>query len=320
MTQQYEGTHLTGLAGTNPLGFFAALGVQVLFADEPHQPKLWWSNDVIPHAIVDKDFSVETIIQQALAVCPKWANSPAVSPRFGKKDDPGISAAKFSEEDTHTYLLQALASGEPSAALATALVAEGSYAVKAGKNVSKPTDLYFTAAKQLFLKNAQTILSSVTQDDLHNGLVGPWLYESKLPSLMWDVTDDRNYALLAFDPAGDKKLTNPGAEALAILGLSRHPVFAGKAGQKTRTLTVGCSGQWKSGEYTWPLWSRPTGNAAVSALLVHASHPKPESRSNWYPSWGIFQVLQSQITRSDQGGFGTFSPPRIVWKTNSESS
>ena len=41
-------TRLTGLEGTNPLGFLAALGVQVAFASEGDQPRLWWSDDIIP--------------------------------------------------------------------------------------------------------------------------------------------------------------------------------------------------------------------------------------------------------------------------------
>ena len=61
-------THLTGLEGTNPLGFLAALGVQVAFASESRQPRLWWSNDVTPHAVVDGDFSTDRIADQALAV------------------------------------------------------------------------------------------------------------------------------------------------------------------------------------------------------------------------------------------------------------
>ena len=34
-----NGTHLTGLEGTNPLGFLAALGVQTVFSDEDEQPR-----------------------------------------------------------------------------------------------------------------------------------------------------------------------------------------------------------------------------------------------------------------------------------------
>ena len=51
-----NGTHLTGLEGTNPLAFLAAIGVQTAFADEEAQPRLWWSDDVTPHAVVDHGF------------------------------------------------------------------------------------------------------------------------------------------------------------------------------------------------------------------------------------------------------------------------
>jgi len=56
-------------------------------------------------------------------------------------------------------------------------------------------------------------------------LKGPWSYTSSISSLGWDVTDDRIYAIAAANPAKEKKKTNPGAEALAVLGLSRHPVY-----------------------------------------------------------------------------------------------
>ena len=75
-----EGTHLRALEGTNPLGFLAALGVQVLFDADPHQPKLWWSDDVIPHAVVDTEYSLKRVVDQALRVLPIWAESPALTP------------------------------------------------------------------------------------------------------------------------------------------------------------------------------------------------------------------------------------------------
>lgn len=96
--------------------------------------------------------------------------------------------------------------------------------------------------------------------------------------MMWDVVDDRIYALSSFNPSGEKKLTNPGPEALAILGLSRHPVFCGKSRTHTgrtnaRTLTRGCSGSWSQGSYIWPLWSMPASPKAVdSSRSRHLRH------------------------------------------------
>lgn len=301
-------THLTGLEGLNPLGFLAALGVQVLFVDEVDQPRLWWTDDVTPHAVADGSFPVERIVEQALRVFPEWAESPALSPGFGGK---AAADAKFDSDDIPRYLQYSL-SGESGAALPTALVAEGSLDRSKGTS-AKPSDLYFTAGQQKFLAMAQEILSGATATDLRDGLIGPWPYESGLPSLMWDVTDDRNYALSAADPSTEKKLTNPGAEALAILGFSRLPVYAGP----DATITSGCAGPWRrGGTYTWPLWRLPAGQGAVDGLLAHATAGRGTSefavRGTWYRAWGVSRVLTAAIRRSDQGGYGTFGPPETI--------
>lgn len=311
-----EGTQLTGLEGTNPLGFFAALGVQVLFAEETEQPRLWWTDEVVPHAVVDVEFTVDRIVEQSLRTFPKWADSPALSPGFGDK---AADHAKFKPGDIRRYLEYSL-SGGPACSFPAALVAEGSLDSSKGA-VAKPTDLYFTSGKQQFLATAREILEGVTQEDLRDGLVGPWEYSSDLKSLMWDVADDRIYALSAADPAGDlnPKWTNPGPEALAVLGLSRHPVFAGRDRTgRDRTLTRGCAGEWRQGgTYTWPLWSRPAGYGAVEALLAQAASgigtSQFEARRHWYRSWGISQVMTATIRRSDPGAYGTFGPPKITW-------
>ena len=305
------GTHLTGLEGTNPLGFLAALGLQVLFEFADRQPKLWWSDDVIPHAVASPEFDVDRIIEQADRVFPQWLESPAVNPGFGTKAD---DTAKFSPEDLREYLHKTRPH-QPGNLMASALVAEDSLD-GAGK-VAKPSDLYFTAGQLKFLKIVRDILTGADPNTLVEGLIGPWSYSSTLSSLGWDTTDDRIYALAPSNPAKDKKLTNPGAEALAILGLSRHPVFGGRdRNGRDRTLTQGCAGPWRrGGTYTWPLWTRPAAPSTVRSLLAHATggEGKIAERSRWYRAWSVSTVIRSTIRRSDQGGYGTFGPPEIVW-------
>ena len=310
------GTHLTGLEGTNPLAFLAALGVQVLFEHEDEQPRLWWSDDVVPHAVIDSEYLVERVADQAMEVFPRWLESRALNPglkpnnaKFKPTDIKKYNEdVKFWPQDMKKYLSTARQHG-PGDALAASLVAEGSLD---NKGVAKPSDLYFTAGQQRFLKMAREVLEGTRRDDLLRGLNGPWIYKSQLPSLMWDVTDDRIYALSASNPSTDKKLTNPGAESLALLGLSRQPVFAGR----DRTLTSGCSGEWKTGgSYTWPLWTRPAGPGAVQSLLAQATHNEPVSahQTRWYRSWSLSKVIKSSIRRADQGGYGTFGPPETIW-------
>ena len=305
-----SGNHLPGLDGTNPLGFLAALGVQVAFSNAGVQPRLWWSDDVVPHAVVDEIFTIDRIAAQALEAFAHWKNSPAVNPRRadGSKMPKG-DELKLMPEDIGAYLRQALRfawGGE----LATSLVAEGSLD---NQRAAKPSDFYFTAGQQKFLDTARKILNAATREDVESGLEGPWRYESEVPSLGWDVTDDRVYALRANNPSPEKKLTNPGPEALALLGLSLHPVFAGRG----RTETQGCSGSWKSGWYSWPLWRTPASPHAVKSLLAHAydhpDHPAASKRDRWYRAWGVSTILRSPIRRTDQGGYGTFGPPEVVW-------
>ena len=298
------GTHLAGLEGTNPLGFLAALGVQVAFATEPSQPKLWWSGDVIPHAVTD--YEVDDVVEQVMKILPVWRDSPATNPilRDGSAMPKG-DELKMSSGDVRLYLDMASRHG-PTKGLASSLVAEGSVD---GKGAAKPTDLYFTAGQQKFLGIVRSILDGVSAADVRSGLLGPWDYASELPSLGWDVTDDRAYALRARNPSPEKKLTNPGPEALAILGLSTHGVFA----KEGRTVTLGCSGRWKSGKYSWPIWSRPASLYSVKSLLAHAQAEDGE-RQPWFASWSISMILQSHIRRSNQGGYGTFGPPEVVWR------
>ena len=209
-----NGTHLAGLEGTNPLGFLAALGVQVAFASELEQPRLWWSDDVTPYAVVDDAFSVERIAECVLHAFAALAGSPSMTPkRSDGSPMPKGDELKLSPSDMRTYLREAHASNSRSA-LPLALVAEGSLD---NQGVAKPSDLYFVAGQMKFLDMARKILAEVSREDILAGIEGPWLYNSKLPSLKWDVSDDRVYALRSDDPSKDKKPTNPGVEALAIL-------------------------------------------------------------------------------------------------------
>ena len=304
-----NGTHLRGLEGMNPLAFFSALGVQTAFAGEDEQPRLWWSDDVMPCAVVDKRFTVDRIADQALETCETLKKSFAVNPaRSDGSMMPKGDELKLRPDDIRVYLREAAHRGS-GGHLATALVAEGSLD---NNGVAKPTDFYFTAGQQKFLNTTRKILDAVKYKDFVADLASPWRYQSELPSLGWDVTDDRVYALRANNPGPERKLTNPGAEALAILGLSLYPVYAGIG----RTLTQGCFGSWKAGYYSWPLWIKPATSNAVKSLLAHASHHNPiESKlDRWFRSWGISMVLRSSIRRSGQGGYGTFSPPEIIWQ------
>ena len=295
-------TKLTGLEGNNPLGFLAALGVQELFRHSNDPPCLWWTDDSLSCAVVDAE--IDTIIEQASNVLPKWSTHRSLNPAIAKAD----SSAKFLPADIRRYLAETRDS-QPGSALATALVAEGSLD---NNGVAKPSDLYFTAGKLLFVKIARAILMAADDASIKATLLGPWKSQ-KVSSLGWDPSAYIPYSLTAIKPGTGPKSAHAGVEALALLGMARHPVFRGTS----RTLTQGCSGTWQNSLYTWPLWNHPSGYGAVRSLLDHARSGSPQdNRSKWYRAWSVFRLLQSHVPRTKGQGGGFFGPPRIIWPTS----
>lgn len=298
---------LSGLSGSNPLGFMAALGVQVAFTDTPVQPSVQWGDGVVPVPRVTVDCDLDGIVSRVLEVAARWRTEPALCPVPEAKD------VKFPAADIREYLSEARPHG--SGSLAAALVAEGSLDAVTGK-VAKPTDFHFTAGQMKFLAMARKILADTTADDLIEALVGPWQYRSTLPSLRWDVSDDRAYALSAFDPTdttNNPKRTVPGAECLAILGFSMFPVFPGHR----KTATTGCRGTWRNGSFSWPLWDRAASPNVVRTLVAHA-HAGCLGKG-WLegslPSLGVFRILESSIRRNDRAmGLANFGPPEVAWQ------
>lgn len=296
-------TLLPGLPGDNPLGFLAALGAQVALAEQVCDDRLHWTDDPIPCPVVSPARALKEIAHAALVVSESWLDGLALDESI----DPKL---KLKPPHISEYLGRTRDTGA-SGALAWCLLAEDS--LDRG-GVAKPSDLYFTAGNQKFVSMARKILNDVTEEEIIGDLAEPWRYHSERESLMWDRVDDRDHALSAADPTDksrNPKRTNPGAEALAVIGLSRYPCFASSQG----TLTQGCSGSWKRGFFVWPLWTTPATARAVQSLLAQVAAPEvDERRVDWYRAWGISRVMQSQIRRSSQGGYGTFGPPRVVWQ------
>lgn len=316
-----DGVQLDGLEGTNPLGYLAALGIQVAFGCEERPLRLWWTNDVTPRAVIDAEVGIDRIAERASQVCQEWLHSRAMNPtRNDGTTMPKADSLKLSPDDLREYLGQHRVHAELGPQFPPAVVAEGSVD---RSGTAKPSDLYFAAGQVVFLREARKILGQVAEEDVVAALRGPWAYHSELPSMGWDIVDDRVYALRPDDPSKDKKQTNPGAEALAILGMSLYPVFADRKAGRDRTLTQGCSGDWKRGFFSWPLWTRPMSLNSVRSVLAQTGTNATGALDaagalKWLRSCSVRQVLTSTIRRSSQGGYGSFGPPRVTWTSPSD--
>lgn len=305
-------TALTGLDGSNPLGYLAAIGTLLACTRTIGRPvALSWTTG-IEHTPTLHGADLGTIVDAITADRERWAQSPAL--QYAIDSDP-IDDVKFRDNDGIRDYLAACNAAEDdgrSADLANALVCE--FALDKGKGQAKPTDLHFTAGQQKFLRMAREIRDGVTADEVAQALTGPWTMSSKLPSLMWDVADDRVYALTGRNPAGDTKLTEPGAEWLALCGLTAFGTYRIRP---DRVGVPGVAGRWKRGTWTWALWDPPLTARAVTALVNRADLADPtgpRSGHNQLRAAGIAAIFTSTMLRSDQGGSGSFRPATVRWQ------
>ena len=298
---------LNSLKANNPLGYFAALGLLVALDEEG--VKLAWQGQPVPRAELTGVASEGEMLESVLSALKGLRESESLTSSIE-----GIDNLKVKPEQMRNYLRDSaldVDKGEP--VLAMSLIAEGSYDGKG--DVSKPTDLYFAAGQQTFLSNARDILdAAVDPEKLLPALTGHWKYDADVKSMGWDVRDNREHAYMAHDPTKkttSPKLSNPEVEALALLGLTLYPVF----GSSNRTLTTGCSGRWKGGSFSWPVWERPLPLSVVRTLVTQAHGMDGQidrQLKNRLKGWGVTEIYESRISRSDQGGYGAFSPARVL--------
>ncbi|MFO0634763.1 MAG: hypothetical protein U0168_18115 [Nannocystaceae bacterium] len=306
---------LTGLDAQNPLGFLAALGLLRIVDEHARRnalarPSLAFVDDGVLHARIGSalesvDALIEVVLSDALArgddallqLCYDDHGAALPAGATGKRD------LKPSPE-TARALLDRVADGPRlTSDLAAAFFSE---LVQDNNGNTKPTALHFTAGQQQFLDMVDALRRGVVAEDLHEALLGPWRGESTLPSLSWDATMARQYALRAGNPSKEKRGSVAGANYLAVFGLSYLPVTV----QRGKLVTTCVVGGWKDSIFTWPTWSRAaTSNAAASLLRMDLRRLSSRERA----ALGISHVFAARITRSDQGGYGGFSPAEVVF-------
>jgi hypothetical protein len=308
---------LAGLRANNPLGYLAALGVLAV-ADRMRSGdvRMGWTHEVEPAAILQVGWEEAGLVDAIVEDRDRWRDSPVLDFVEGGTDP--VSDVKLEPEGLRAWIdacaavsgMARVGMGRGSddegraISLLSALVADGSFM---DNNRAKPTDLHFTAGQQQFLQIARELRQVVEPRDFEAALFRQWRYGDDVKSFKWDVTDDRLYAFAAVNPATDTKRTVAGAEWLALMGLVLLPVTS----RPRRARTTACSGEWKGGVFTWPVWDGVLDVREAMTLLGLAdlcAETVPRSLARR----GVRRAYRSRITRADQGGYGSFRPPVVV--------
>lgn len=306
-------TPLPGLDGQNPLGFLAALGLLRVLDDHAsatgaERPALAFLGETVPTAIVWHATEHGDLAQLILEDAKRERNNRALTFSYPseKAAKPGAKEQvardlKPPPETARAFHQEATEWKRREADLAAAFFSE---CIQDNKGKTKPTALHFTAGQQEFLRMVEELRGGIAAADVREALNGPWVGLSELPSMSWDASVARLWALRASDPSKEKRGSVAAANWLAVQGMAYFTVFP--RGDALATTAV--RGRWKDSVFTWPLWSVPMSSSAAASLL----RLDPRSLTSAERSaLGLSMVLSSCILRSDQGGYGSFTPAEI---------
>jgi len=301
---------LTGLDGKNPLAFLAALGVLGALADRAAEggpaPRLAWRAAGTYRPVIVDGPDRAALIDALAQDVSSFRDEPAIDRLRYAKGGEGKDAHDLKPPPPFfADYLRGLVRDGRARSLAFAAAFATDVAVDNNGN-AKPTALHFTAGQQELLAMVRELIEGVRAEDIEEALFGPWRYDRPLPVLQWDNASAREYALRAGDPSKDKKLGVPGADWLAFRGLP----FIRVAPIGDRVATTGCTGEWKTGAFRWPIWTAPLSRPVIASLLTSPELLAVDARA--LDARGVAVVLESAIRRSDQGGYGSFAPARVA--------
>ena len=298
-----RGILLTGLDGSNPLGFLAAVGTLRTLAqlDAATDPRMRWTatrGTWSPELSGTTADSAEALID---LLAP--ALSRGSTPEFDFAQDLNVSSGTF---------LAVAAQAQREAALQERRYAD--FAASFGCEATTTTDeksIQDTALRtmsgaghQHFLGTMKDLVASTDKGHLHRSLFERWDYSDDKLGLRWDPEEDRRYALRWQNPSSDTVRTMRGANRLAVEALPLLPT----APRNRQLDTTGFSRQDRAVRLTWPIWKAPLGVDVVRSLLASSEIQRPAPNRLNLTAMGIVEVYRSQ--RITVGKYRNFSRAR----------
>jgi hypothetical protein len=304
---------LTGLEGSHPLGFLAALGLlrccQEVEALGPL--RLSWKKESDWLAVLH-------------AGRPRSATdllSGLVARQQGRPDSPELTWAKnikTAPEIFRDAARSAAASTTPTdRRYADFLAAFTCDLATNFKGDLEPTAFYMTSGRQEFLKEAcglaGRLASGVSLNRQRKGpeemfreaLFGPWKYEDPQHSLGWDPSTERLHALRSQSPTREPSAGVAAAVWLAFEALPLFPCFLSGG----RLATRGFSRLGDRTVFTWPIWTAPASLATVGSLLALEELTREDPPQAELCQRGVAAVFRSERYKvKTQGNYFILRP------------
>lgn len=278
---------LTGIDGSNPLGFMTALGAfrTLVGVPENTRARMYWSyrgavwQPVLQHLGVDREKLTANLLEGLREVSTDPFEIDKKLPFSAEKFSKAIGEALSKKASEAVRLLSLFA-------------AFGSEAITDNEGAFLDTDFRMVRSGdnngQGMLHYALQIRDATTKDSIDRALFDIWDYRDMGSSFRWDPLEDQRYALRADNPnserasrvgirlKGQPKMVL-GANSLALEALAFFPTVPMGA----KVLTTGFHVSGKKKFFTWPIWDTPIGVDAIQSTLqmrdLHGTNPSHDN-------------------------------------------
>ena len=284
-----QGLLLSGLDGSNPLGFLAAVGTLRtvgLAVPNVRWSMKWLMRDGIwmPALFADRPASADALVD--LLCCELRRES---TPEFDFAKNLNITPGQLKSEAA-----MARSRAQPDDRRHADFIAAFGceiYETKDRKSVQDTALRTMSGAgNQHFLGTMKKLIHETERAHLHNSLFEMWHHSDDKLGLRWDPEEDRRYALRWDNPSDGGVKTMRGANRLAIEAL---PVFPTAPGERELE-TTGFSTGSKTTLFTWPIWRVAIGIDVVRSLLALPELQRPEPNRKHLTAMGVVEVHRSQ--------------------------
>jgi hypothetical protein len=270
-TTRGSALRLTGLAGSNPLGFLASLGTLLITRERDTSATLHWERvsgtwrPILTTSVEVSEREFAAALEKTLKQLPRPHLAGHNKLPFEAKNFRNLLRQLINESGTcvDRRVLDLCA------ALGSEVIVENDNFSDTAFRMVRSGD----AAGQGFPAYVRGIINQVTCDAIYDSLFKTWDYNDSSFSLRWDPIEDVRYALRWNDPSKKSIGAELGATALATESLALFPVVP--TGSVART--TGFRDEDSTQYFTWPIWQAPLDPDTIRTLLslpdLHVSTP-----------------------------------------------
>jgi hypothetical protein len=310
------GLLLSGLDGSNPLAFLAAIGTlrALTLASAQLDVRMGWRQSGgawRPWVLAGEDMDEELLLNRLCDHLNVMRDHPAL----GRWDNLGVRPNEF-----RAYALDAFGRATMAdriwADFAACFGCESATTRDSKKAVVVEDTAFRTmsgAGHQDFLGFMRSIIASTDCELVRKALFTEWLYDDPVTNstLRWDPADDVRHALQWRNPSGDPARktggTMLGANRLAIEGLPAFPTAP--VGSRLETTAFARSGR-RGTFLTWPIWKSLIGLDTCRSLLALDELQAEVLEPTLVRGRGVVAVYRSQ--RITEGKYRSFTPACAV--------